>query len=457
MMKKILFTIVSAGIVAASAAPIAAHAAAEPAYPNIYDSPLTFEELCDYAVGEDGVFAFADGNCVQLLRGEDLFSYPLDGKVSAVDFTQSGNGGNFYFTLEGSADVYALPATPGETPQKAADAVIKDTVGEKEFFSFNGLTYSLRDGTLNIWDGTSSAPASYENYARLKVYGDNLYAVSDNNLFKLDGKTPQKLEFTYSNYGMLTKIPVGGAAQKLNTYSTFGQNIKIVNVVADAVATKLDLSGLTAANEVFPIESPRENTVKLPEGQALLLCEEGSLRIIAQGQNCYILNAADAPDFTELPLTAVTEGTTATVNADEYAHALPYLNNSTRAFKVTPSQEVDVLSFVSAENVPVLAHDFYLIKSKDGAYGYIPAEFLNDLNYPVIDEGGASTVTDPNLSYDDNVRTVVLVLVVVVLVLIAAGYITWVITTGKRKKAQKNEEGEIEVADEEKSGENEKD
>lgn len=455
-MKKILFATISAGIIAASAAPLAAYAADGPAYPDIYDSPLTFEALCDYAVGGEGVFAFADGNGVQLLQGEDLSVYPLGGKVGALDFIQGENGGNFYFTLEGSADVYVLPAAPGETPQKAAGAVIKETVGEKEAFSFNGLTYSLREGTLNIWDGTSNPPASYEGYARLKVYGESLYAISGNELFKIDGTTPQKLEFGYSNYGMLTKIPTGDAAKKLNTYATFGQNIKIVNVAAGAVATKLDLNKLTATDGIFPVESPRENTVKLLEGQALLLCEVGTLRIIAQGADCYILNAADAPDFTELPLTAVAEGTTATVNADEYAHALPYLNNATRAFKVAPSQVVDVLFSVSADSVPVLAHNFYLVKNADGAYGYISAEFLNDLNYPVIDEGGASAVPDPNPDHSDNVRTVVLVLVVVALTLIAAGYITWV-ATNRRKKVKKNADGEVDVTREQRAedGDNE--
>ncbi len=442
-MKKILFTTISMCLAAAAASPLPAAAKAEPAYPDIYDSPLTFTALSDYAVGESKT-AFADGGKVLLLDGENLLTYSFDGEAEFVDCIAADDGEyKFYYTLSGSADVYILPDSPGEAARKAVGITLQSSIEGQ--YPFNGLTYSLIDGTLSIWDGTSGSPASFEGYSRLKKYGDSLYAVCGNDVMILEGKTCRKVEFAFSNYDMLTRIPVGDIPEKLGAYETFGQNAKIVNIAEGATATKIDLN-LLEAGGTFPVGDPRADTQTLGEGQALLLAEAGALRLIARGKDCYILNSADATDFTVVTLTETASGTTATVNADEYAHALPYLSNATRAFVIKPSEAVEVLGSVTAADIPVLAHDFYLVKNKDGDYGYVSAEFLN-VNFPPVDEGGASTIPDPAPSNDDDVRTVVLVLVVILLVLIAAGYMTWVVTA-KHRKVKKNADGEVDVTKE---------
>lgn len=441
-MKKILFKTISMCLAAAAAAPAPAAAKAEPAYPDIYDSPLTFTALTDYAMGESKT-AFADGGKVMLLDGENLLTYSFDGEAEFVDCIAADDGEDkFYYTLSGSPDVYILPDSPAETARKATGITLQNIEGQ---YTFNGLTYSLLNGTLSIWDGTSGSPVSFEGYSRLKKYGDSLYAMYGNDVMILEGQTSRKVDFAFSNYGMLTRIPVGDIPEKLGAYATFGQNAKIVNVAEGATATKIDLN-LLEADGTFPVGDPRADTQTLGEGQALLLAEAGALRLIARGRDCYILNSADATDFTVVTLTETASGTTATVNADEYAHALPYLSNATRAFEIKPSETVEVLGSVTAVDVPVLAHDFYLVKNKDGDCGYVSAEFLN-VNFPPVDEGGASTIPDPAPSNDDDVRTVVLVLVVILLVLIAAGYITWVVTA-KHRKVKKNADGEVDVTKE---------
>lgn len=457
MMKKVLFATISAcAVFAAAAAPSVASAAADtPEYPDIYDAPLAFEALSDYAVGDSGVYAFADGGKVLLLNGEDLTTYSFDGEAEFVDCVAADGGEKFYYTLKGSADAYVLPNSPGEPAQRAADVTMQGSIEGQ--YPFNGFTYSLVDGTLSIWDGTSGSPASFEGYSRLKHYGKSLYAVNGNSVYELDGNTPKELEFKYSNYSMLTKIPVGDAKEKLNTYSTFGQNCKVVTITEGATATKIDLNELASSDSgFFPVTDPRASTQKLSSGQALLVCETGSLRIVAktetvngeERQVCYILNAADAPDLAKLAFTPLSGGATATVNADEYAHSLPLMSNATRVFRTAPNERVEVLGSVAAEGV--LTHSYYLIKNSDGKFGYVAFEFINNLNYPAFDEGGASNISDPSPSYEDSVRTVVLVLVVVALVLIAAGYITWV-ATSKRKKVKKNADGEVDITKEQRA------
>lgn len=451
-MKRLLFATASLCIAAAAvASPAAAFAAQpEPAYPDIYGANLEFATLKDFAIG-DNCAAYTDGNTIFYIENEDKTEYAVSGKTfSALDCAD----GKFYYTLTGDNTVYSLP------DKQPADYVMPNFSEPVEVSPNYYYYYTTETQVLMFLDKskTEDSAVALEGCTRIKKYNDTLYVIKDNSLKTLDGAETADYPVVYSNYGMLERIPLGDAPEKLNTYSTFGQAPKIVNIADGATATKIDPNKIDAAKGMFPIESideARANTTWLTEGPALLLCETGSVRLIARGGDCYILDAADATDFTQVPLTPASEGSTATVNADEYAHSLPYMSNATRALKLRPSEVVDVLYFVSAEDVPVLAHDFYLIKNADGEYGYVAAEFLNDLSYPPIDEGGASQIPDPSPSDADNVRTVVLVLVVVALVLIAIGYMTWVITS-KHRKVKKNADGEVDVTKEQKAEDEEK-
>ncbi len=447
-MKKVLFTAVSlcTAAVAASAPAVAASAAEGPYYPDIYDAPLTFEALSDYAVGEGNSFAFADGKEILYLKNEDLTRYSFDSDISALDYSD----GVFYYSLKGDERVYSLPGN--QLSNYVMPDFSKDIIVDNLQYFYNAANGAL---TLLYRDGTSGeSTVVLEGCTRIKKYNGTLYVIEDNSLMELEGESRTAVEIVYSNYDLLTKIPAGDIPQKLGEYETYGQAVKTVNIAEGATATKIDLN--EPLSGVFGVSDPRKSTVTFPSGgQALLLAEAGSLRVIADGQNCYIIDAGQATDLAELPLTPVKQGTTATVNADEYCYALPYLCNATRSERLAPAEVVEVLYSAKASDAPVLAHDFYIIKNSKGEYGYVAAEFISDLNYPPIDEDGASNIADPSPDYSDNVRTVVLVLVVVALVLIAVGYITFVVT-GKHRKVKKNADGQVDVTKEQEREERDK-
>ena len=117
-MKKFLFTAISLCIAAsAAAAPLSAHALgapAEPDYPEIFDDPLTFENLTDFAIANDNLIVFAEGETLVHWSNEIKTVYTLASPVTDLDYDESS--GNFYYSINDGATSYILPDSPQDLP-----------------------------------------------------------------------------------------------------------------------------------------------------------------------------------------------------------------------------------------------------------------------------------------------------------------------------------------------------
>lgn len=453
-MKKFLFAICSICIAASAvAAPLSALAAEEPTepnYPEIFDDTLTFENLTDFAIASDKNMIFADGHIIVYLEGEDTTVYEFEYTVTHVDY--DAENGNFYYSLNDSAASYILPDSPLDLPGEQANhdfSAPKITQTARDLG--NGFIYYYDKDDLLIAVDKETRDTQPLNLSGAKIYGDKLYGILANNfLYEITGQDAKQVNITYSNYDKLKYISVGDIPEKLNTYEGLGENAKYVYINEGAWVTAIDLNLLAPASgstpQYFPISQPREKTYNDVSGTALLLCDSGTVRIVAQGRQVYIMNIAGATALADVEKTALVEGTTATVIvAGEYAHAYPFMSNATRTFALAANEVLTVLYEVSDE---ALAHKFYIVENAKGERGYVVDEFLGDFNVPVPDESGTSTIPDPDPHTDSHIKTVVLVIVVVVLVLIAVSYLTW-IGTRKQKKSAEGAEGEINLREDE--------
>lgn len=450
-MKKFLFAICSICLAASAAvAPISALAAgesSEPEYPEIFDDTLTFENLTDFAIASDNHMIFADGQTIVYLQGEDTTVYEFEFSVSNVDY--DAENGNFYYSLNDGTASYILPDSPQNLPGEQAEhdfSAPRITQTAKDLG--NGFIYYYdRDDLLIAVDKETRATQPL-NLSGAKIYADKLYGILANNfLYEITGQDAEQITITYSNYDKLKYVSVGDVPEKLHTYEALGKNAKYVYIEEGTWATAVDLNLLIPSDgssipQYFPISQPKEKTYNDVSGTALLLCDSGTVRIVAQGRQVYMMNIAGATTLADVEKIPLDDGTTATVIvAGEYAHAFPFMSNATRTFALAPNEVVTVLYEVSDE---VLAHKFYVVENAKGERGYVIDEFLGDFNVPVPDESGTSTTPDPDPQTDNYIKTVVLIIVVVILVLIAVGYLTW-IGTRKQKKSAESAEGEIDL------------
>lgn len=453
MMKKFLFTVcsicIAASAVASPLSVFAAEAAAEPDYPEIFDDSLTFENLTDFAIADDNLIVFADGQTIVHWEKEITTRYEFKFPVADVDY--DAETGNFYYSLEGDSTSYILPSSPEELPGEESEHSYDAPYEFLQRDIFEGYHYYYNTKT-NIFTVVNQSAGANENTTELggffnaKVYNQKLFAINDNNLYQIVGATPEIIKFTYSNFDKLTTIPVGDIPEKLNTYELFRDTPKYVNITEGVRVTEFDLNLLAplaadgtilSAPEYFPISQPREKTHTNISGPALLLCESGNACVVAQKNRVFILNNANITPLADVQKVAVTQGTTAAVNVvGEYAHSLPYMSNATRTFALAPNEVVTVLYEISED---LLAHKFYIVENAEGERGYVVDEFLGEFNVPVPDESNATTTPDPDPHTDDYVRTVVIVLVIIALLLITAGYITWVSTSNKQKSTDDND------------------
>lgn len=436
----------------AAFSPAAAYAAeVTGGYPDLLRERLTFDNLNDYAVNTDGSSVlFADGSKL-ILWTSDEKTLPFEtGKVvDDVDWAE----GVYYYSAEGNA--YILPSSPEELPGEKtshdfAKSIKRDfPVREGYRYYFDGDHEDYFDGTnvFHIVITATNDIIDFDGFSEIKPYGDKIYAVKDNALYEITDGQAKTEEFYYSNYGLLTQVPVQNAAETLKLFS---DSPRKVNIKAGCNATKLNPDKIAENGYFYAGDelNARRNTTDELSGTALLLTETDGTRIVAQGKNIYMLNKTNATDSGTLAMQPV-ENALATPDVKDFAYSLPFVSDSTKIFAISPQDSLKVIASVEAENNTCLAHNFYLVE-KEGIRGYVPAEFLNDLTYPVFNENEAGSTPDPSPENGDNVRTVVLVLLVILLVLIAAGYLTWLFTNGK-KAAKEQKSGSADPGSDENS------
>lgn len=463
MMKRFLFAAISICIAASAvAAPMSAYALGlpEPEYPEIFDDSLPFSRLTDFAVANDDLMVFADGqtiiyweneNVTVYGSGENGKGYTFDANVTNVDYDSASR--HFYYSLDGGKTGYILPDSPDELPGETAKHDFSAPHITETSREFNGYIYYYGDDGLIAIDKEAPENPKTLNLNNAKIYGGKLYGIlSTSLLYEIKGLDAERVEIHYSNYDKLTTISAGDIPEKLNTYTTFSENPQLVQIERTAYLTEIDANNLTytdeSGNAYISVIEPKKLHESLRGNVALLLYESDKVRIVAYSRSAYILSADGASNLNYDIKTPVEAGTTATVNVvGEYAHSLPYMCNATRTFALAPNEIVTVISKVSNEGIDALAHTFYLVENAKGERGYVIDEFLGDLNVPVPDEGDANVTPDPNPNTSNRVKTVVLVIVIILLLLVVIGYIIWVFTSKHQKKIAANKDGEIDLND----------
>lgn len=428
--------------VAASMAAAPIYAQAETAgYPDIYDRPLEFESLTDFALAQDGSAAFAVGNGITLLKNGETQVIEFGSAVTDVDLCEAD--GNWYYALEGKEGIFALGADAlppeGYSLQK----------NDPTFFCFGDYYYTIDSNTGALFiDQAIDAPRQTVSdgvYSKLKIYQNKLYVLKNIDgqspraaVCSVEGTTVTELGLMWSNYSLLTGVGENGVAQTLKEYFT---EPSVTTVAAATTVTEVNLEGLEP-NGTFDVGDPKASTQIWQEPkQALLLATAENLALVSVGGKAYILNSARTEGKIVLPFGAA-ESSAATVNADDYAYSAPFMCGATKLFKIEAGEQVTVVNKLSADGV--LGHDYYVVEktAQDGTKlaGYVAGNFLEPAEGGTANEGGSTPLPDPDPHYDSNARTVILVVTVVLLVLIAAGYITWVCTVKRPDDGQNNDD-----------------
>ncbi len=375
--------------------------------------PLVFSNLTDYAVAGDN-YAFAEReketDVIKVFDGKSLTEYSFTETVSALD----SDGEKFYYSI--GENVYSLP------DKAASEYKISDS---ETTISVEGYTYNLTDRTLKVADFKNEDKVTTFDgeYDKLKKYGGAVYAIKENALYKFTGAEEEKLEYEYVDYSSTLKIEVG----QTQTDLTQGYELKFVTVKAGSYMTEVDLSQLDGQYLASGATAPvNEDTT------ALLLCYTGNAAIVAIGEKSYITLKTSTEETQERYVTEP-EFEYATVTGNRI-YASPFVIVGTSILFPATGTIVKINGKIEHD---VLGSAFYEVEYEDAEgnkhVGYVTYGFLTE--YIIEDNKPPNEFPDPDYSEKNDVRNVILILMVVVLVLVAAGYITYVATSGKRKKS----------------------
>lgn len=386
--------------------------------------PETFEasEICDYAVNGNK-FAFATDKKIAVFDGDAQKYYPVE--ATALDccngeFCYKSTGGIIY-DLSGTQLDYEIAETTDRVFDGTYTYVLED---------INGGNLKIYDGNENIIEGS---------FSNLKVYGNVVYAMNGNVLNKITPpETATAINYELADYSSASQIKVGNTVETIEAYNLEKPHFTklengeyLTEVKLDAKnfdKTKIKPDGYFQVGSTYKVG---ENSSFTAGTSALVLCETGNAHIIALNGKNYIklAKAAAVKDLTEPDFVSAQIGVPA-----DYVYSSPSICDATRLFKVEWSESVKVLGKIAKATSPELVQDFYKIErtDEDGntLTGYVPCTFVFE-KQEVTDD---NKTEDPAPSTGNNIRTVVLVFMVIVLVLIALGYITFVITSDKKRK-----------------------
>lgn len=381
--------------ITASGGAAAFAAQSETKYPqkSEFIKPLEFTSLADYAV-EDDKYTFLQGDKVYLFE---------NGELTTDDF---------------DSEIY------------------KFNPSRQEITSGNYLYYFDDDGALTVFNKSSKQFTTFEeNYSDLKIYGEIVYAVSENVLYSFPDGEPQKINLDYYDYSLTQKISVGNTADVLKN----GYTLKFVDIAEGSYMTQVDLTTLDGA------QFDASETVKTEKKiTALLLCFTGNAAVIALGEKSYILHSDDVGENTSVKYTFTPEFKAATILGDDI-YSAPYVFTPP-ALSGAMNKVVEVESKIDCSDV--LDFVFYKVKytEADGAekYGYVTSGLLSGI-YITADNKDPSEITDPKYSEETDTKTILLILAVVVLILAAIGYLAHVGTSGRNKKSKKGKKSSKKV------------
>lgn len=401
-------------------------------YPSSFLTVPTFDDLEDYAVGE-GRTLFLQDNCIYEYGNERAITYENSRKTVTRLYFED----DFYYqTADGK--VYALENFNADDNPEIEDFASSTKTDE---IALNGYIYFFSGGELYVTDKNhvDVVPAHLQNFSNLKQYGDTVYAVKENVLYTLNGaeETPVKVE----DFKLTGQIKVGGAYAALT--SSASGDLNFVNLKNERYMTEVNLDKLDADSEYFETG----DTVKIVVADtptALLLYSVGNdtdgLSIIAAGGKTYLIHPANTSPKTVYALQD-SEYKDGTITMG-YVYSAPFESVGTQITpKLISGVTVKILGEVRKETNAELKDDFYLIEYADGeetVKGYVRFGLLSTFTF---NEEPPQTTPDPDATFDDVVKPVVLILIVILLIAIAVGYIVYVGTSDKRKSKKTDKNG----------------
>lgn len=389
-------------------------------YPASFETVPAFTNLTDYAVG-DGKFLFLENNSVSEYGSERVVNYGAGRRtITALYFE---NGSFYYGTNDGK--VYALENFNDEENNEVTDFV--STV-ETDKISAGDCYYHYDNDVLYVLENHDDV--SLDGFSKLKRYGETVYAVKENVLYTLNGaeSTPVKVQ----NFELSGKISVGGAYTKL-TASPEAEP-QFANLKNGAYMTEVDLDALEETSLTFVTG----DTVKVNAASpALLLYTAGNategISVVAIDGKSYLIHPKDVTAVPGYPLkdTDFNKGTA----TEGFIYSAPYESKGTRVCVLPYGASVSIVKEIKKADNPALDHDFYYVEYQTdedtSVKGYVRFGLLSTYTF---NEEAPNPTDDPDETYEDLIKPVVLILIVLLLVAIAAGYLIYVGTSDKRKK-----------------------
>lgn len=463
--RKLLFTMVAAGLAAACISvgtAFAAEPASSPEYPSDFIRTLDLSEkgLTDYAISGNKC-ALASNTFVYVLTSSTdsdgcvLEQTNVGTEVTALAYFE----GNLYYKIA-SGNAYQYPAVSDNSQPIDAETssdIFPSPISRAETAA--GDMYNLNKDTteLKVFSSSGVETPVGEGYTCLKDFkGDGIYAVKDNCPQKLDGATSTPISMKYMDFKAAEEVGTGNIAAKLkdSAYSVRTATLKASSAEKNRYYTRINGEKIGATFETVG----QNHTLKTTTKTCLVLAEEGNLAVIVMDGNCYITASDNLEEMGYTPSNDWPQGADGTRKAylreKTGVYASPYMCASTLVTTAAESGAIEVTvkekfapEFFGADYV------FYRIEYKDDAgetvTGFVAKGYLDEYDYSAdADRPTPSDTSD--FSYGTNVTTVILVLVVVGLVIIAVAYLTIVGTKPdkkKRQKADKAQQDEVEEDD----------
>ena len=432
-------------------------------YPDTFEISPSFENLEDYAVG-NGEYLFLENNVIYEYGSANVT--PHENKNITIRSLYFQNDEFYYETDEHK--VYALKniKEPDPKPEDNFVAAVKTND-----VTLNGFHYyfNLATGVLKVNNLSTDEITSLDGFLNLKQYDDNtpVYAIrttAENKQVLCTLKGTDYTDIKVNDFDLTKEIEVGNAFKTLS--ASFEQSdLQFVSLSDDAYITEVTLDNLTEESVTFDtVNTVKVKTVKVnvsEKSTALLLYTAGDkahgISIISmkvkdkttdkEEVKAYLIHPRETENITVHPLKdskfdegTATEGFMYSAPIETTGTSIKNSANET----VRVSGKVKILKEIkqSTDSVleKVLDGDFYLIEYEEkDADGNVTAKYTGYVRSGLIQtyvfiEDPPTETHDPEESYADLVKPVVLILIVLLLIAIAAGYLIYVGTSDKRKK-----------------------
>lgn len=408
-------------------------------YPDTFETSPKFGSLDDYAVG-NGEYLFLEKNVMYKYGSGDVV--PYEGSRKTITHLYFESGEFYYETKDGK--LYAL--TNFNEEDKFEDFTLETPssveLGTYYYFKNNDAYYFI--------DQNADEPRSLLEVDNVKKYGNDddgyeVYAVrtteeSKQVLCTLTGKDHSDVEV--KDFDLVKNIAVGDAYASLTNAA---EEIRFVDLTAGAYMTEVSLGKLTDKSSTYFSAADKPVTVTVPADTptALLLYTDNlGISIVAVNGKSYLIHPDNANLNNVYPPKNL-ENAKGTATAG-YIYSSPFesagtrIKNSSGENDLIVLGEVKILQEIRKEKYPVLDGDFYYVEyepdEKTTVKGYVRLGLISTYTF---NEADPQETPDPDATYEDLIKPVVLILIVLLLIAIAAGYLIYVGTSDKRKK--KNE------------------